>query len=91
MRRMNDGDSTHDALPLIDADRRALLLGSTGAALAALAGCSSLSSGASSPTLGFKSVPASTADKVTVAEGYVAQVLAPWGEPCGIAGAPMPP
>ena len=64
--------------------------------LAALSGCASGVGGASGtggtggiqavPPLGFKSVPTSRADAVVVPEGYVAQVLAPWGEPVGIAG-----
>lgn len=42
------------------------------------------------PMMGFSAVTASTADEVRVPPGYVAQVLAPWGEPAGIAGQPMP-
>ena len=48
---------------------------------------------AASPTtaarsgLGFQSVPANRADAITLPEGYGAQVLAPWGEPVGLAGA----
>ena len=34
--------------------------------------------------LGFQPIPVSTADAVTVPPGYVAQVLAPWGEPLGV-------
>ena len=41
----------------------------------------------SSPRLGFKGIAASTADRLVVPEGYVAQPFAPWGEPVGIAGA----
>ncbi|HZE91175.1 MAG TPA: alkaline phosphatase PhoX [Rhizobacter sp.] len=36
--------------------------------------------------LGFKSVPVSTADTVTVPEGYSVQVIAPWGESVGLSG-----
>ena len=42
---------------------------------------------AAGPRLGFAAVPASTADTLVVPEGYVAQVLAPWGEPVGVPGA----
>ncbi|MDP3690585.1 PhoX family phosphatase [Bradyrhizobium sp.] len=73
--------------------RRTLLQGGLGAAISqllaplagasALAGCASMGGG---PLLGFKSVPVSTADTITVPEGYVAQVIAPWGEPIGLAG-----
>jgi uncharacterized protein len=69
--------------------RRTLLQGGLAAAsatlLAPLAGCATGGSG-SGPLLGFKSVPVSTADTVAVPEGYVAQVLAPWGEPVGLSG-----
>jgi secreted PhoX family phosphatase len=41
---------------------------------------------AAARTLGFKPVPASGADRVTVPEGYTATPLAPWGEAVGIAG-----
>ena len=52
---------------------------------AALAGCATTgSSGA--PLLGFKSVPVSTADAVSVPEGYSAGVIAPWGDPVGLSG-----
>ncbi len=54
-------------------------------AATALPGCASLR--AAGPLLGFKSVPISTADTVVVPEGYVSEVIAPWGEPVGIAGA----
>jgi secreted PhoX family phosphatase len=47
----------------------------------------SSSSAATSPRLGFRSVPATGADTLVVPEGYVAQVIAGWGEPVGIAGA----
>ncbi len=38
------------------------------------------------PLLGFKAVPPATGDAVVVPEGYVAQPLAPWGEPVGVPG-----
>jgi len=38
------------------------------------------------PRLGFRSVPPDVADRLVVPEGYVAQVLAPWGEPVGLPG-----
>jgi len=69
--------------------RRTVLRGGLGAALtgllAPLAGCASgaLSGGS---LLGFKSVPVSTADRITVPEGYIAEVIAAWGEPIGLSG-----
>ncbi len=53
------------------------------AALGTMAGCASIGAG---PLLGFKSVPVSTADRITVPEGYSAQVIAAWGEPAGLSG-----
>ncbi len=55
-----------------------------GAVSALLAGCASAPS-ARGPLLGFKPVPISQADTVTVPEGYSAQVMAAWGEPVGSA------
>jgi len=84
--------SIHDVSSL---DRRTVLRGGLGvtvsrllaplAGAAALGGCASTGQG-SSPLLGFKSVPVSTADTLVVPEGYTAQVIAPWGEPIGLSG-----
>ncbi|MGD9836031.1 MAG: alkaline phosphatase PhoX, partial [Piscinibacter sp.] len=51
-----------------------------------LAGCAS-GPVLGGPLLGFKGIPASQADAITVPEGYVADVIAPWGEPVGVPGA----
>jgi secreted PhoX family phosphatase len=84
-------DSNRSANPSLheisDPARRQWLRLSTGAAAAALygpllAGCTTLP-----PRLGFAGVPPSTADAVVVPAGYVAQVIAPWGEPVGVPGA----
>ena len=80
--------SIHD---ISDPARRQVLLGGGAVALssllgpltAALSGCAAGFAGAA---LGFKGVATSTADAVVVPPGYTAQVLAPWGEPVGIAG-----
>jgi secreted PhoX family phosphatase len=73
---------------LSDPARRVLIGGGLGAIASALflplSGCTT--SPGTPPLLGFKSVPTSEADTVVVPEGYVAQVIAPWGEPVGIAG-----
>ena len=83
--------SIHD---ISDPARRIVLRGGVGLSLAALfaplAGCASLAAGAGGAVLGFKSVLPSGSDRITVAEGYTATPLAPWGEPAGIAGQPMP-
>ncbi|WP_326542861.1 PhoX family protein [Pseudorhodoferax sp.] len=76
-------------LALCDASRRTVLRSGFGAAAAALfapwvAGCATPATAA---RLGFKGVPASRADAVTVPEGYVAEVITRWGDPVGIAGA----
>ena len=76
-----------------DPTRRVWLQGGLGATLAAafgplaagLTGCAT--AGPAAPRLGFKSVPPSRADTVVVPAGYSAQVIAPWGDPVGIAGA----
>ncbi len=89
-------DSNGSANPSIhevsDAVRRSLLQLSLGAAASALfapwlAGCATGAAAKQGPKLGFKGIAASTADALRVPEGYVAQVLAPWGEAVGIAGA----
>jgi secreted PhoX family phosphatase len=54
------------------------------------AGAASGASSAGGAKLGFKAVAVSTADAIQVPEGYIAEVIAAWGEPVGIAGA-MPP
>ena len=72
-----------------DPTRRTLMRCGAGLSLAAwlapLIGCAITANGRG-PSLGFKPVPVSSADKVVVPDGYTAQVLAPWGEPVGIAG-----
>jgi uncharacterized protein len=73
-----------------DPARRVVLRGGLGLAtagmLAPLAACGSL--GASGPKLGFKAISASPADALRVPEGYVAQAIAPWGEPIGAGAMP---
>ncbi len=75
-----------------DPARRQILRGGLGLATASvfaqLAACASPAGiGSSGPKLGFKSILASSADALVVPQSYVAQVIAPWGEPVGIAGA----
>ncbi len=79
---------------LCDLARRVVLRGgvglAAGAMFAPLAGCAGLAGAAGAAggiALGFKSVPPSTADQVTVPAGYSATPLAAWGEAVGIAGA----
>jgi secreted PhoX family phosphatase len=86
-------DSNRSANPSIhdvsDPARRTLLLGGAGAVLGGLlAGCASPSAApAAGPRLGFKGVPPDMSPNgLVVPEGYVAQVIAPWGEPVGVPG-----
>ena len=50
------------------------------------AGAAAAGAAAARPLLGFKAIPTATSDAVVVPVGYVAQPLAPWGEPVGVAG-----
>jgi secreted PhoX family phosphatase len=87
-------DSNRSSNPSIhdvsDPARRTLLRGGLGAAvgglLAPLAGCALPGPTGDGPLLGFRSIPAGTADEIVVPEGYTAQVIAPWGDPVGLAG-----
>lgn len=95
-------DSNRSSNPSIhevsDPSRRTILRGGLGALagsflapLSAIGGAAALSACAttgmaSGPLLGFKSVAISTADTVSVPEGYTVQVIAPWGDPVGLSG-----
>jgi secreted PhoX family phosphatase len=84
--------SNTDIHRVSDPARRTVLQMSLGAAASALfaplAGCAGMATGA--PRLGFKAIAATSADTLVVPEGYVAEVIAPWGEPIGVPGQ-MPP
>jgi secreted PhoX family phosphatase len=81
-----------------DPSRRIFLRGGAGtlaagllaplAGVASLSGCATVgdAGAGAGPMLGFKSVPVSVADTVTVPEGYIAEVIAAWGEPVGLSG-----
>jgi uncharacterized protein len=78
-----------------DPSRRVVLRGGLSAVMsgllaplagASLLGCASTGGAGGGAGLGFKSVPISSADSVVVPEGYVAQVIAAWGEPVGLSG-----
>lgn len=79
---------------LSDPARRLVIQGGLGLASAALfgslAGCAATATGSSPAKLGFKAVPPGTTDALVVPDGYVADVIAAWGEPIGVAGN-MPP
>ncbi len=88
-------DSNRSANPSIhrlsEPSRRVLLRGGlaiaiTGLFAPLLSGCAGLSLAGSGPRIGFRSVAVSTADAVTVPEGYVATPAFMWGEPVGLAG-----
>ena len=55
-------------------------------AAALMGGCAVAGGRAARASIGFKSVPANAADRVTVPEGYTATPFLPWGEPVGVPG-----
>ncbi|KQW35252.1 PhoX family phosphatase [Rhizobacter sp. Root404] len=80
--------SIHD---VSDPARRVWLQGGlaafAGAAFGPLmTGCATAGARTGAPLLGFKGIPASAADRITVPDGYVATVIAAWGEPIGVPG-----
>ena len=86
----SSNQSIHD---VSNPGRRTVLRGGLGAligglfaplAAGSLSACATM--GAAGTSLGFKSVPLSTADTVSVPEGYSYQVIAPWGEAVGVLG-----
>jgi secreted PhoX family phosphatase len=92
-------DSNRSANPSIhdvsDPARRTVLRGGLGLAASALyaplvGGCAGAAPRAAPkavvPVIGFKSVPAVATDTLVVPEGYVASVIAAWGEPVGVPG-----
>ena len=95
-------DSNRSSNPTIhevsDPSKRMILRGGLGAlagsffaplsaigGAAALTGCAT-GSMAGGSLIGFISVGVSTADTITVPEGYTYQVIAPWGDPVGMSG-----
>ena len=92
-------DSNRSANPSIhdvsDPARRTVLRGGLGLAASALyaplvTGCAAAATReapkALLPVIGFKAVPAVATDTLVVPEGYIASVIAAWGEPVGVAG-----
>lgn len=93
-------DSNRSANPSIhelsDPARRTVLRGSLGLAAGALyaplmAACAGDAPRREAgrpiaPSIGFKGVPVDASDKLVVPEGYVASVIAAWGEPIGVPG-----
>ena len=84
--------SIHD---VSDPARRTVLRGGLGLAASALyaplvAGCAAAATReapkALLPVIGFKAVPALATDTLVVPEGYIASVIAAWGEPVGVPG-----
>jgi secreted PhoX family phosphatase len=73
--------------------RRTVLKGAALASLAGMlaplsapAGASASSPPPQQPRLGFKGIPVGMGDALVVPEGYVASVIAAWGEPVGVPG-----
>ena len=93
-------DSNRSSNPSIhelsDPARRIVLRGTLGATVAALygsfaAGCAAPTAQreaptALAPTIGFPGIAVDASDKLVVPEGYIASVIAAWGEPIGVAG-----
>ena len=79
--------SIHEVSPL---SRRTVLRGGLGALaggfFAPLTAVAAASATVAGGMIGFKSVPISTADSISVPEGYTYQVIAPWGDPVGMSG-----
>jgi hypothetical protein len=81
---------------LSDPARRTILRGSLGVAAAALygplvAGCAGAAPQREAgkpiePSIGFEGIPVDASDKLVVPEGYIASVIAAWGEPIGVPG-----
>ena len=90
---VSNASANTDIHSVSDPARRVFLGASAGGLLLGLAGLSACSTTSPrmaaappTPAPGFKSIAASMADTIRVPEGYTAQVLAPWGEPVGVAG-----
>ena len=84
--------SIHD---VSDPARRTVVRGGLGLAASALyaplvTGCANAAAREAPkpllPAIGFKGVPTSASDTLVVPEGYLASVIAAWGEPIGVAG-----
>jgi uncharacterized protein len=84
--------SLHD---ISEPSRRTLLRGTLGVAVSALyaplvTGCAAGrprdATPALAPSIGFKSIAVDASDKLLVPEGYLASVIAAWGEPVGVPG-----
>jgi secreted PhoX family phosphatase len=76
------GSDLERLLEVDGARRRVLKAGLLGGIIAALPACATRG-GAPGALIGFKSVPVSVADAVTVPDGYKAQVLYAWGDAIG--------
>jgi uncharacterized protein len=89
-------DSNRSSNPSIhelsDPVRRTVLRGSLGLVAGALygplvTGCATPAMTPDGPpSIGFKGIPVDASDKLVVPEGYIASVIAAWGEPVGVPG-----
>ena len=88
----SNNPSIHALMAQLPMDRRTVLRGAGFASLLGvlhpLTGCASLTT--NKARLGFTAIPPGQTDALVVPPGYMAQVIARWGEPVGIAGN-MPP
>jgi uncharacterized protein len=95
-----DFDTMEDSNPSANASihevsdpaRRTVLRGSAAASLMAMLGslgaCATAGGGAATAAaaINFKGIPVDASDKLVVPEGYIASVIAAWGEPVGVPG-----
>jgi uncharacterized protein len=95
-----DFDTMEDSNPSANASihevsdpaRRTVLRGGVAASLMAMLGglgaCATAGGGATTAAtaINFKGIPVDASDKLVVPEGYIASVIAAWGEPVGVPG-----
>src|SRR6056300_1378394 len=89
---LNPRPETPDFTAMMERTNRRGFMGMTAAAagvLTFLNGSSASAATTASPSLGFKAVPASSADTIVVPEGYEWSRLISWGDPILPGGMPF--
>ncbi len=84
----DSNDSTNPNIHAVsDPARRLLLQGGAAGLASLLAACAGSPAAAGASRLGFTSItPDASRDGLRVPKGYVTSVIAPWGDPVGVAG-----